>query len=166
MPALNWLVDSLPNFTSFFIVIRHNSPAKFKLIHFLRWIEEPHQSPNFETFKCSGENLPTSSCYFWKHNSKRVVGSNFKKFLSFFKQQIVFSSNFAATLHGTSNKVSAKKVQKSYLSWHWGVIQSLKKLTCDFKYDIRSFVNFTQSLKTPEISLWRAIFVRTIWDLI
>ena len=28
-----------------------------------------HRSHNFETFKCSGENLPYSSCYFLNHKS-------------------------------------------------------------------------------------------------
>ena len=46
-----------------------NSLVNFKLIHFLLWIKGFHQSPNFETFKCSGENLPNSSCHFWKYKS-------------------------------------------------------------------------------------------------
>ena len=41
----------------------------FKLIHFQLWTKESHQSPNFETFKCSGENLPYSSCHFPNHKS-------------------------------------------------------------------------------------------------
>ena len=47
----------------------NNSDVNFKLIHFLLWIKGFHQSPNFETFKCSGENLPNSSCHFWKYKS-------------------------------------------------------------------------------------------------
>ena len=39
-------------------------------------------------------------------------------------------------------KVSAKTAQKSYLSWHWRVMQSQKKLTCGFKYDMRKLLNF------------------------
>ena len=43
-------------------------------------------------------------------------------------------------------KVSDEKVQKSYLSWHWKVIQSLKKnLTFCLKNEIRNFVNFNSS---------------------
>ena len=34
--------------------------ANFKLIQFLLWIEVSHQSPNFVTFECCGENLPNS----------------------------------------------------------------------------------------------------------
>ena len=63
---LNWQVSSFSNFASFFIAIIHNCPAHFKLIHFLLWIKGPHKSPNFENFKCSGEN---SSCHFPNHKS-------------------------------------------------------------------------------------------------
>ena len=50
------------NFASFYIVMIHNSPVNFKLIQFLPCMKVPHKSPNFETFKCSGENLSNSSC--------------------------------------------------------------------------------------------------------
>ena len=52
---------------SFSIVMTHNSSVNFKFIHFLLWTKESHQSPNFDTFKCSGENLPNSSCHFSNH---------------------------------------------------------------------------------------------------
>ena len=55
-------------FASFIIMI-HKSIINFKLIHFLLWIKEFHQTPNFETFECSCENLLTSSCHFWKNKS-------------------------------------------------------------------------------------------------
>ena len=54
---------------SFFNVLTQNSPVKFKLIHFLLWIKGSHQSPNFLTFQCSGENFLNSSCHFWKYKS-------------------------------------------------------------------------------------------------
>ena len=41
-----------------------NSSVNFKLIHFLLWIKRYHLNPNFETFKCSGENFPYSSSHF------------------------------------------------------------------------------------------------------
>ena len=68
---LNWHVISFSNFASFFTVMTHNSPVNFKLIHFLLWIKGFHQSPNFENFECSGENLPNSSCK-WHPNLKQV----------------------------------------------------------------------------------------------
>ena len=67
--VLNWQVNSSSNFASFFIVMTHDSPVNFKLIHFLLWIKGPHQSPNYETVERSGKNLPNSSCHFWKHKS-------------------------------------------------------------------------------------------------
>ena len=42
----------------------HNYPVSFKFIHFLQYIKGPNESPNFETFICSGENLAKSSCHF------------------------------------------------------------------------------------------------------
>ena len=69
MSILNCQVNLFSNSASFFIVITHNSPVNFKLIYFLLWIKVPHKSPNFETFKCSGENLLNSSCYLPNHIS-------------------------------------------------------------------------------------------------
>ena len=68
MSILKQQVNSSFNLASFFIAMTNNSPVNFKLVPFLRWIKESHQSPNFETFKCSGENFPNFSCQFWKQN--------------------------------------------------------------------------------------------------
>ena len=69
MSIVNWQVSSSPIFTSFFIVMTYNSCVNFSLINFLLWIKGSHQSPKFETFKCSGKNLPNSSFHFSKHKS-------------------------------------------------------------------------------------------------
>ena len=69
LSMLKWLVNSSSNFASSFIVMTHNSSVNFKLKHFLLWIKESHQSPNFETFKCYGENLPNYSCLFLSHKA-------------------------------------------------------------------------------------------------
>ena len=61
--------NSSPSFASFFIVMTHNSSVNFKLIYFLLWIKVSHQTPNFETFECSGENLANSLCHFPNHKS-------------------------------------------------------------------------------------------------
>ena len=53
----------------FFIAMTHNSSVNFRLIQFLLWTKGFHQSPNFDTFKCSDENLPNFSCHFSNHNS-------------------------------------------------------------------------------------------------
>ena len=69
MPILKRQVISFSNIASFFIAITHNSPLNLKHINFLLWIKAYHKSPNFETFKCFGENLPNSSCYFPNNKS-------------------------------------------------------------------------------------------------
>ena len=69
MSILKQQINSPSNFASFFLVMTKNSPVNYKLIHFLLWIKESHQSPNFETFKCSGENFLNSPCHFWKQKS-------------------------------------------------------------------------------------------------
>ena len=47
----------------------HNYSVNFKLIHFLLWTKGSHQSPNFDTFKCFGENLLNFSSLFSNHKS-------------------------------------------------------------------------------------------------
>ena len=51
------------------IVMTHNSSINFKLINFLLGTYGSHQSPNFDTFECSGENLLNSSCHFSNHKT-------------------------------------------------------------------------------------------------
>ena len=60
-------VNYSSNFALFFFVMTHNSSVSFNVIPFLPWTKGSHQSPNFDTFKCSGENLPNFSCLFWNH---------------------------------------------------------------------------------------------------
>ena len=50
---------------------------------------------------------------------------------------------FDVLLLSIANKVSAKKVQKNYLSQHWKMIQTLKKKrTFSLKNEMRNLVNF------------------------
>ena len=58
MPILNWEVSSSSIFAWFFILMTHNSPVNFNLRYFQL------QGPYIETYKYSGENLPSSLCYF------------------------------------------------------------------------------------------------------
>ena len=69
MSILKWQVNSISNSASFFIVITHDSPLSFKLIHFLLWIKGSNESPNFEKIVCSDEHLPNFSCHFPNHKS-------------------------------------------------------------------------------------------------
>ena len=83
MSILKWQTNSSTNFVLLFIVMTHNSSVNFNVIHSRLWIKRSHQSPNFETFKCSGEN--TSN--FWSHflNHKFVFFSNFASLFSVLK---------------------------------------------------------------------------------
>ena len=69
MSVFNWEVNSPSSFASFFILVVHNSPVNLKLINFQLWTKESHQSPDFETFTCCGENIANSSCHFWEQKS-------------------------------------------------------------------------------------------------
>ena len=69
MSLLKRQVSSSSIFISFFIVMTHNSTVNLKLIHFLLWTKRSYQSSNFDTFKCSGENLQNSSCHFPSNKS-------------------------------------------------------------------------------------------------
>ena len=97
MSVLKRQVNSSSNFASFFFFMTKISPVNFKLIHFLFWIKESHQSPNFETFKWSGENYPNSLCHFWKQKSiflhilhQYSVPSNITP-LYFFNSNIIYT---------------------------------------------------------------------------
>ena len=69
MSALKSQVSSSSAFALFFIVMTYNSSVNFNVIPFLILTKGFHQSPNFDTFKCSGENLPNFSCHFPNHKS-------------------------------------------------------------------------------------------------
>ena len=49
------------------------------------------------------------------------------KFVKFWWEQKSENLHFDVLLFSIAYKVPSKKLQKSYLSWHWRVIQTLKK---------------------------------------
>ena len=67
MTVLKCKVNFSSNFALFFMVMTHNSSVNLKFIPFLLWTNGSDQSSNFDTFKCSGENLPNFACLFSKH---------------------------------------------------------------------------------------------------
>ena len=72
IPHVNFETASQLLFTFYVIlhchdILHYNSIENFKLIHFLLWIKGRHQTPNFETFKYSGENFQYSSFHFPNH---------------------------------------------------------------------------------------------------
>ena len=80
------------NFTSPFSVMIHNSSELFQLRHTL-WTKRVHQCIIFQTFECSNESSPNSSCHFWNHKVR--IYSNFAPLFSVMKDNssAFFSSN-------------------------------------------------------------------------
>ena len=64
-----WNNKSVPLQTLHHSSLSTYSSENFKLMHFLIWIRGSHQSPYFNTFNCSGGNLPNFSCHFPNHKS-------------------------------------------------------------------------------------------------
>ena len=74
-------------------------------------------------------------------------------------------SHFGELLLWKSYKVSAKKVQKTYLSWRWRVMQSLNKnwvVVLNVTWGIWSI--FTQPLKSPKIYFDR-LFLSKVYEV-
>ena len=118
----------------------HNSLVNFKLKYFQLWTKESHQSPHFQIYRCSGENLPTSLCYFPTqklvflqilHHSKITKKDQSKcKFLGLlsvwikthqiliiFETQISFPSIFFSILSATKHNLSVHCKLKHYILW-------------------------------------------------
>ena len=68
MSVLKQQVSSSSIFVSILIAMTHNSSVNFKVIHFLLGTKGSLQSSNFDTFECSGKNLP-NSCHFPSNKS-------------------------------------------------------------------------------------------------
>ena len=69
MSVLKRQVNSSSDFSPFFSVVAYNSFVNLQLMHFLLWKKASHENTNFDTFTCSDENLPNSSCHFPNHKS-------------------------------------------------------------------------------------------------
>ena len=117
MSILKRQVNFSSNFPSFFIVMTHNSFVNFKLIHFLLWIKGSHQRPSFETFRCSGENFPYSSCHF--PNRKSVFLQSFHHF-SVMKDNpsVFFRSNVIYFAQKKPIKVEILRISRAQIKIH------------------------------------------------
>ena len=104
------------NFSSLFSIMR-NSSVLFKLKLYMILTKGAHQSVNFQTFHCS--------C------------------------KISLNLYFHRLLLYKVYKISAKKVQRSYVSWPWRLMQNLKKNWCCFKND-KNLVNFDPSTQKSQ----------------
>ena len=95
-------VNSSSDFSSFFSFITFNSSVSLQPMHFLLCTKGSHENTDFDTFKCSDENLPNSLCHFPNHKSVFLqtshdssVSSNITP-LYFFRLNVVYfqSANF------------------------------------------------------------------------
>ena len=143
------------NLSSFFRVMKDNSSGFFSVKRYMLCTKGTNQSKMFENLECSGQNSP-NSCHFWNNKSVFLRNLHQSSVswdinpLYFFMWKFVYfqqkepikvhiwwnfmwavQSLIFCTLMGSFYpnhiKFLLKKVQKSYISWHWRVIQSLKK---------------------------------------
>ena len=181
------------NFAWLFSVIKANSSVLFLVKCYILCTKGTNRSANFGDFSAGIKIhqilviFETTNQFFFRfswlfnimrHNSSVLFYLKFyilstkgayqntnlvKFYVSSRKSDIL---HFDGLLLSKSCTVSAKKVQKSYLSWHWRVMQSLKKnwlVVSNMTWGI--WWIFTQPLKSPKISLRWAIFVQSIWGL-
>ena len=124
-----------------------------------------------ETFECSGQ-ISSNFCHFWNNRSvflqilHRSSGSwditpLYSLAQNLYLKEPIESSRKSEILHldglllSKSCTVSAKKVQKSYLSWHWTVIQSFFWMWWNpnslfLKNDMRNLMDFNLSSEKSE----------------
>ena len=95
------------------------------------WTKRAHQCTIFQTFECPSESLPNSLCHFW----------NLVPFLKRYK-------------------ISVKKIQRSYVSLYWRVMQNLKRFVVSKMTKI--WWIFIWALKSPKFALWFVAFVQNI----
>ena len=105
MSVLKWQVNSSSSFALFFIVITHNSSANFKVVPFLFLTKGSYQSPNFDTTKCSGENLPNFSNLFSNHKSDFLESLHISSLSWKITPLYFFSSNNIKFAQKEPNKV-------------------------------------------------------------
>ena len=102
---------------------------------------------------------------------RNYVSRHWRKLIHDLRNDIRYLVNFHASSRKSRNlyfdafllsklhKDLDENVQSSYVSWHWRVMQSLKKnyqVTLGFKNDWRNFVNFNAS--SWKFALWYAAF--------
>ena len=86
-----------------------------------------------------------------KKNWLLVLTYDMKNLVNFIVSSGKFESlHFDVLLLSIAYRVSAKKIQRNYFSWHWRVIQTLKKIAFSLKNDMRNLANFNASNRKSE----------------
>ena len=173
--SVSWKITPLYFFRSNVIYFARKGPIKVQIFEtwvlwskftkFLSFLKQQVGFPsNFASlFSVTRHN---SSVYFWlKFYILPTKGAyqsiNLVKFhVSSRKSEIL---NFDGLLLSKLYNVSAKKVQKSYLSWYWRVMLSLNKnwlVVSNMTWEI--WWIFTQALKSLKISLQWDLFIHSM----
>ena len=147
-PQVSFSLD----FVSLFSVMRDNSSILFSLKLYIIWTKGAHQSAKFQTFDCSREISP--NLYFhrllflkvYKISAKESIEqwclmaltneAKFEEklktirrswFILIWALDILKNFHFDWLLLCKVYNVWTKQVQRSFLSWHWKMMQNLKK---------------------------------------
>ena len=113
----------------------------------------------FITLK-SDAKFEEKQTYFWfqrRHQDFGEFWPNHSKV-----QKLHFNGLFLSKVF----EVWAKKIQRSYLSWHWTVMQNLNKpWTCGFKNGMRNWVNFHYSTQKSEKLYIDGLFLSKAYNI-
>ena len=152
-------------------------PLKFSTWNITLWTKRAHQSTNFQIFECFNESSPNSSCQFWNHKvkaysnltspfsvmrNKSSVQFQLKMYMLWTKgahqsakfqtfdclRKISPNLYFDRLLLLKVYKILAEKVQRSYVSWPWRLMQNLKKNWSVVSKMTRIWWNLTRALKS------------------
>ena len=161
--SLSWKITPLYFFSSKITYFAQKEPVKFKFLRLLSaWVKIHQILIIFETTSSFSSNF-ASLFRVIRYNSSMLFQLKFY----ILSTKSAYDSTNSVKFHVTSQKfeilhfdglllsksytVLAKKVQKSYLSWHWRVMDRLKKNpTGSFKQDMRSLVNFHPTTQNSE----------------
>ena len=90
------------------------------------------------------QNLKKNLFFFFFKNDKNLV--NFDPSTKKLMIPALINLHFDWSLLCKVYNVWPKKVQRSYISWHWRLMQNLKKkLTCGLENDMRNLAEFHQN---------------------
>ena len=115
-----------PNHKSVFHQLLYHSSVSWKitLLYYFRLNvmcfaqKQLNKSKSFENFECSDQNSP-NSCHFWNNKSAFF---NLVNFHAINRKFAIWWAPFVQSIYCLS-----KRIQWSYVSWHWRVMQYLKK---------------------------------------
>ena len=109
------------------------------------WTKRTHRITIFQTFQCSNENSPNSSCHFWNHNVR--VYSNFTSLFSVMKDNssVFYNTPKDTPLITSSNLVYFGKkapIEKKFSNLWMVECKFTKFLVSYLKPQVRFSLNF------------------------